>query len=287
MAAAVERGAGLIMVGGFHSFGPGGYAATPLANVLPVEMNRLERQNFGEAIRAELHLPEDSKPVMRPTRIGQAHSIMQLAPPADNKHAWEELPALDGANRLDHVKRGATVLAETADGHPLLIARDYGRGRVLAFGGDSTWRWALGGYEAAHKRFWRQVVLWLARKDQSTDNSVWVNLDERRFSPGRTCRVHDRRPQYSWRADRRRHVRRRSDSARWQQGKPAHAAHRRRDGGHVRRGSIARRLHVDRESIASAARRSARPRRDSWSTTRTWNSTIRPPIAACSRAWPR
>jgi uncharacterized membrane protein len=163
LAAVVERGAGLIMLGGFHSFGPGGYAATPLAKVLPVEMNRLERQNFGEAIRSELHLPEDSKPVMRPTRIGQAHSIMQLAPPADNKHAWEELPALDGANRLDHVQRGATVLAETADGHPLLIARDYGRGRVLAFGGDSTWRWALGGSEAAHKRVWRQVVLWLAR----------------------------------------------------------------------------------------------------------------------------
>ena len=28
------------MLGGFHSFGPGGYAETPLANVLPVEMER-------------------------------------------------------------------------------------------------------------------------------------------------------------------------------------------------------------------------------------------------------
>jgi uncharacterized membrane protein len=184
LAAAVERGAGLIMVGGFHSFGPGGYASTALANVLPIDMDRLERQNFGEAIRAEAHLPEDAKPKMQPTRIGQSHSVMQLAPAAENKRAWEELPALDGANRLDRVKRNATVLAETADRHPLLIASDFGRGRVLAFAGDSTWRWWMGGFEAAHKRFWRQVVLWLARKDQSTDNSVWVNLDERRFSPG-------------------------------------------------------------------------------------------------------
>ncbi|HEY4308218.1 MAG TPA: glutamine amidotransferase [Pirellulales bacterium] len=184
LAQAVDRGAGLIMVGGFHSFGPGGYAATPLSKVLPVDMDRLERQNFGEAIRADLHLPEGSKLTMRPTRIGQTHSIMQLAPAAENGKAWEELPALDGANKLDRVQRGATVLAETPDNHPLLIARDFGRGRVLAFGGDSTWRWCLGGFEAAHKRFWRQVVLWLARKDQSTENSVWVNLDDRRYSPG-------------------------------------------------------------------------------------------------------
>jgi uncharacterized membrane protein len=184
LAAAVERGAGFIMLGGFHSFGAGGYAGTPLDDVLPVEMNRLERQNFGEAIRTDQHLPEASRPKMRPTRIGQTHSILQLAPGAENLKMWDELPALDGANRLDRVKRGATVLAETPDNHPLLIAREYGRGRVLAFGGDSTWHWTMSGYEAAHKRFWRQVVLWLARKDQSTSNTVWVNLDERRFSPG-------------------------------------------------------------------------------------------------------
>jgi uncharacterized membrane protein len=180
----IERGAGFIMVGGHHSFGAGGYSVTPLADVLPVEMDRFERQNFGEEIRHDMHLPEQPAITMRPTRIGQTHSIMQLASPAANKAAWEELPALDGANRLDKVKRGATVLAETPDGHPLLIARDFGRGRVLGFGGDSTWRWCMRGFEASHKRFWRQVVLWLARKDQSTDSSVWVNLDERRFSSG-------------------------------------------------------------------------------------------------------
>jgi uncharacterized membrane protein len=182
--AAVERGAGLIMTGGLHSFGAGGYAATPLVDVLPVDMDRFERQNFGEAIRTDLHLPEQPRPAMRPTRIGQSHSTLQLAPPAENRAAWETLPALDGANRLDRVKRGSTVLADTPDGHPLLVAREFGRGRVLAFAGDSTWHWQMSGHESAFKRFWRQIVLWLARKDQSTENSVWINLDERRFSPG-------------------------------------------------------------------------------------------------------
>ncbi|GAF76854.1 unnamed protein product, partial [marine sediment metagenome] len=42
LAEAVDRGAGLVMLGGFHTFGPGGYAGTPLAAVLPIRMNRLE-----------------------------------------------------------------------------------------------------------------------------------------------------------------------------------------------------------------------------------------------------
>lgn len=184
LAGAIERGAGFIMTGGIHSFGAGGYANTALADVLPVDMDRFERQNFGEAIRTDLHLPETLKPTMRPTRVGQSHSVLQLATsPAENKTAWEALPALDGANRLDRVKRGSSVLAESQDGHPLLIAREFGRGRVLAFGGDSTWHWQMSGNEVAYKRFWRQIILWLARKDQSTDNTVWINLDERRFSP--------------------------------------------------------------------------------------------------------
>jgi len=33
-------------------------------------------------------------------------------------------------------------------------------------------------------RFWRQLVLWLARKDQSTEGNVWVQLDPRRYQPG-------------------------------------------------------------------------------------------------------
>lgn len=181
---AVERGAGFIMLGGIHSFGAGRYALTPLADVLPIELDRIERQNFGEAVRSDLHLPSQPRPKMRPTRIGQSHSLMQLAAGAQNQAAWDTLPALEGANRFTRAKPGATVLAETADAKSLLVAQEFGRGRVLAFAGDSTWRWYMAGHEAAHKRFWRQTVLWLARKDQSTDNTLWIKLDERRYSPG-------------------------------------------------------------------------------------------------------
>jgi hypothetical protein len=53
----------------------------------------------------------------------------------------------------------------------------------MAFAGDSTWHWWMRGFEAAHKRLWRQIVLWLAKKDQAQEGSVWVKLAERRLAP--------------------------------------------------------------------------------------------------------
>ena len=57
LADCVSRGAGLIMLGGFQTFGPGGYNDTPLAKVLPVGMDRLERQQPDEPVRTDLHWP--------------------------------------------------------------------------------------------------------------------------------------------------------------------------------------------------------------------------------------
>jgi hypothetical protein len=182
LAANVNRGAGLIMLGGFHSFGPGGYGRTPLADVLPIEIDRLERQNFNEPIRADLQWPGPLH--MRPTAIGDTQSLMLLANRDQNAAAWAKLPALEGANRFQGLKPGAQVLAESDSRKPLLVAKDYGLGRVIAFAADSTWHWWMTGHEKTHQRFWRQMVLWLARKDQSAEGNVWIALDERRYSPG-------------------------------------------------------------------------------------------------------
>jgi hypothetical protein len=101
---------------------------------------------------------------------------------------WNQLPPLDGANRLERneLKPNAQVLAEGDDPqkHPLLIAGQAGEGRVLAFAGDSTWRWQMGGFGEAHRRFWRQVVLWLAKKDEHTEGKVWIKLAGRRVMRG-------------------------------------------------------------------------------------------------------
>ena len=186
LAQSVDRGAGLIMLGGYHSFGPGGYSETPLADVLPVVTNRLQRQRFGDPIRKDLHLWTSIQ--MKPTEIGLNHFTLRLADqPEQNLATWEQLPPLWGANKFNRtsdLKPLALVLAAGPGDEPLLISQPHGDGRVMAFAGDSTWRWWMWDYRIQHGRFWRQVILWLARKDESLQGNVWVKLNQRRIRPG-------------------------------------------------------------------------------------------------------
>jgi uncharacterized membrane protein len=179
----VEQGAGLLMMGGLQTFGAGGYQKTPLAEILPIEMDPIERQTPGEPIRTDLHL--EGEILVRPTVQGSKHFVMLLATPEQNAAFWESLPPLEGANRFRGLKPSANLLAESSKGEPLLVAQDVGRGRVVAWAGDSTWRWALGGQKGAQQRFWRQLVLWLAHKEQGNEGEIWVELDPRRYDPGR------------------------------------------------------------------------------------------------------
>jgi hypothetical protein len=182
------------MLGGLHSFWPGGYQRTALADVLPLAVRPIDdlaRQDFDAKIREDLHLKPGPLPgttrtgiPMLPDRKFGYESPMRLAGPQQNREVWEKLPALDGANKFDALKPTARPLAVSPSGAPLLVAAEPGTGRVLAFAGDSTWHWYMEGFEREHKRFWRQVILWLAKKDDSEDKNVWIKLAQRRFSPG-------------------------------------------------------------------------------------------------------
>jgi hypothetical protein len=182
----VDEGAGFIMLGGAHSFWPGGYKETPLRQILPIESGQLElRQDFGQPMIDDVktHLKGPLK--MLPDRRWGDVSFMRLAARAENQSAWEKLPPLKGANHFRALKPAARAIAVTAEGVPLLAALEPREGRVLAFAADSTYQWKKQGFDAAHKRFWRQVILWLAHLDESSSGSVYVKLDQRRVSPGR------------------------------------------------------------------------------------------------------
>lgn len=196
----VRRGMGMAMFGGYHSFGPGGFRDTALAEILPIDIGPAQRQSFGEPLRTDVHL---SGPVrMRPAApLGLRHPIMQIGSAKDAAAAaavsagdeaaattWASLPPLDGANRFERreLKANSQVLAEADDPqrHPLLVVGQAGDGRTLAFAGDSTWRWPMFGFADAHRRFWRQCVLWLAKKDEQTSGRVWIRLAGRRVMRG-------------------------------------------------------------------------------------------------------
>ncbi|HJN11855.1 MAG TPA: glutamine amidotransferase [Pirellulaceae bacterium] len=175
----VEQGKGLMMLGGFNSFGPGGYQKTPMADMLPITMGRFERQDLGptEPISRDLHIWGDLK--MRPTGD---HPVTRLATGDKNIQIWNSLPPLKGANKVG-VKPTGRVLADTPGGVPLLVSGAYGRGRVLAFAGNSTIRWWQFGRQSEHRRFWRQAILWLASREDLAKHDVWIKLDQRRYNP--------------------------------------------------------------------------------------------------------
>jgi uncharacterized membrane protein len=191
----VRGGAGLIMLGGLQAFAAGGYADTPLAVIVPVELRRGDRQEPGAPIRATSHWSETPPIPMRPTEQGQRHYIMQFdADPQVNKQRWERLPPLLGGNRFDRARArdalrpGATLLAEGPNGQSLLVMQMAGLGRVLAFAGDSTYRWRLYGFEEEHNTFWRQVVLWLAKMEGGGSGTCWITVENNRLFPGDTAK---------------------------------------------------------------------------------------------------
>jgi hypothetical protein len=168
--------------------------------VLPMDFGPAQRQALGDAPREDVQLRGPIK--MRPAEpLGVRHPIMQLkglevrgqrsganANEGSSAEIWAKLPPLDGANRFarNELKRNALVLAESDDAarNPLLVAGQSGNGRVLAFAGDSTWHWQMAGFGEAHRRFWRQCILWLAKKDEQTEGRVWIRLAGRRVVRG-------------------------------------------------------------------------------------------------------
>jgi hypothetical protein len=185
----VREGAGLIMLGGFHAFAAGGYAETPLAEVSPVELRTVDRQPLDAPIRTDIHWSDSMPLPIHLTPEGRRHYVLRLDPnPEKNTELWKNLPPLLGANRFDKIKPGASVLAEGAEEQKLLVSQLFGLGRVLAFAGDSTYRWRLAGFAEEHKRFWRQVVLWLAKMESVMEGDCWITLDNVRLLPGDTAK---------------------------------------------------------------------------------------------------
>jgi hypothetical protein len=180
---AVQAGAGIGFLGGFHAFEAGGWGSSVLAPALPFEPDPLGRQPFDSPIRESLHLKGPLQ-MVPDERFGGVSILRQGQSEQESRGVWQSLPPLEGANDLGRLVPAAKPLAVTPDGRPLLVGREYGDGRVLAFAGDSTWRWAMQGAVDQHRRFWRQLVLWLAKQDESEQDSLWIRLAQRRISPG-------------------------------------------------------------------------------------------------------
>jgi uncharacterized membrane protein len=167
----VSRGAGFLMLGGYSSFGNSDWQGTPVEKILPIDFANSRGQ-----------IEENRKMVPTRTGLDSFGYILRLGDDPKPEKVWETLPELEGISRLAKSNKGIeTVLAESSQGEPILIAQNYGSGRVLAFAGDTTYRWVVNPQkQQMHGRFWRQVVLWLA-KQENAESSVWIKPDTRRL----------------------------------------------------------------------------------------------------------
>ena len=97
-----HRGGGLLMLGSHRSFSEGGYAGTPVADVLPVKLDP------NESDVDDSFFSEDR---VEPTRAGETHPATQIAESEqDSTQRWSALPPVTVVNPIRDVKPGATVL---------------------------------------------------------------------------------------------------------------------------------------------------------------------------------
>jgi hypothetical protein len=175
LANAVDHGAGLIMLGGHSSFGAGGWASTELARLLPVQI----RPSDGQIE------PEGGIKFIPQVRGLQGFLFQVGSNPVESLRIWNSLPPVTGTNQFGEPKLDSIVMAESPERYPLMIGAEAGKGRAIAFGGE-TWVWARTTEEGrlAHRKFWRQVIFWLAHREDKGDNQVKLTLDHRRLAVG-------------------------------------------------------------------------------------------------------
>lgn len=154
----VDKGGGLIMVGGPDAFGPGHYAGTEIERVLPV------------SLPAEAGVDQGAF-VPRVTEAGRVAPV--LAP--TRGLVGDELPEMPGTNIVGDAKPGATVLlehptrkTESGAAMPVLALGEVGSGRTMALSIDGSHRLLFSAFAAtaagrAHGAFWDAMLGWLMR----------------------------------------------------------------------------------------------------------------------------
>lgn len=160
----VNRGGGLVLLGGAAALGSSDLKNTALAELSPV------------------HLPADYREGKFPVQItdaGMRHAV--LGPLFAHV---KEFPPLLTANLSPKVAAGAEVLVEGLDGakpFPMVVAQRFGKGRVVAVMTDTVWHWRMGAKNWSSDRspydiFWTQIMEWLVPKEQDKQGAARLEL---------------------------------------------------------------------------------------------------------------
>ncbi len=151
-----RRGGGILFLGGRFALAEGGYAHSPMAELLPVQIPETKGTFHRDFSNFEL------------TAQGRASLICRLVEdPERNALRWTHMPQLANYNDVGEAKPGAVTLMDVvpAGRHrmPLLVTENYGRGRTAVFATSGTWRWVMwqDHTDITHVTFWQQLMRYL------------------------------------------------------------------------------------------------------------------------------
>jgi uncharacterized membrane protein len=175
-----ERGGGLLALGGRRALGEGGFAGTPVAEVLPVDFA----------------ITPDPKPYFNMLKVdvtvaGAIHAATQIAE-AESLSAkrWKTMPEVSTVNRIGRAKPGATVLltgtpTKGGDREIVLAFQRYGRGKSIVFPIQDSWLWQMDApvsvEDMTFESYWRQLLRWLVN---DVPSRVMVAAAGDQFAPG-------------------------------------------------------------------------------------------------------
>ena len=174
-----DRGGTLILIAGPHHM-PKAYAEAPLGKLLPVRDTPPGKpRGFDEPIHERYRLGLAA--------AGRSSVVCRLAAVDDrNEELWDSLPPAHWRSNFRFAKGAAEVLLfarpdappppdqpvltpagrpdkdRRAEDEALLAVQNYGRGRVMFFGWDETWRMRYKHGDQHHHKFWGQVMRWAA-----------------------------------------------------------------------------------------------------------------------------
>ncbi|HET9947899.1 MAG TPA: glutamine amidotransferase [Longimicrobiales bacterium] len=180
-----ERGGGLLFLGGHNSFAEGGWAGTPVEEVMPVVLGPPNGGPEGYFTEVKVE----------PTPAGLSHPAVQLdAELGEVAERWEDLPPLTAVNELNEVRPGATTLltgSRSAGGTQIVLAfQRYGRGMSIAFTPQDSWLWQMHAdvplEDQRHEAFWKQMLRWLV---DGVPDPVMASLDQEQVEPGELVRL--------------------------------------------------------------------------------------------------
>jgi len=170
----VKNGGAFLMIGGELSFQGGGYARTPIEEILPVSFREMP---FADGVFRPVLNEEFSR-----------HPILRLEKDRDlNAEVWKSLPPLQGVNMGLVPDKDAHVLLRHTKEFPILVAGDFGKGRTALLATDSVWNWNFrnvggGGSGRYFQRFWNNVIDWLIAEPQT--RRLQLESDKERYREG-------------------------------------------------------------------------------------------------------